>query len=185
VEFTLYYRGPLKSNGGPVEKHALRGWFHGQLKELWKQLPLSQHRDLLKLNPDEHDLSIVRTIHGFNFAPLVSAKAAFVAELRIFMLRPEPPGSIVTKGGDIDNRLKTLLDALKVPAEANALPKGAAPIPGETYFFCLLDDDNLVTRLDVATDRLLEPGTSPSEVVLTIHVTTRQLLVFDATKGLA
>ena len=175
----------MKANGGPAEKHTLREWFHGQLKELWKQLPLSQYHRLLKLNPDEHDLSIVRPLHGFNFAPLISAKAAFVAELRIFMLRPEPPGSIVTQGGDIDNRLKTLLDALKVPAEANALPKGAAPIPGETYFFCLLDDDNLITRLDVDTDRPLEPGIPASEVVLTIHVTTKQLLVFNAAVGLA
>jgi hypothetical protein len=185
MEFTLYYRGPLKSNGGPKEKHALRVWFHGQLKELWKQLPLSQYQSLLKLDPDEHDLSVIRQLHGFNFAPLVSAKAAFVAELRISMLRPEPPGSIVTQGGDIDNRLKTLLDALKVPSDPSQLPKGAAPIPGEKYFFCLLDDDNLVTRLDVDTDRLLEPGISPSEVVLTIHVTTKQLLVFGSTVGLA
>jgi hypothetical protein len=50
----------------------------------------------------------------------------------ITLLRPEAPGNIVTQGGDIDNRLKTLLDALKVPNLPNALPTGAVPEADES-----------------------------------------------------
>jgi hypothetical protein len=127
---------------------------------------------------------VLRSIGGFTFAPLVSAKIHFVAEIEILMLRPEAPGAIITQGGDIDNRIKTLLDSLKVP-EPNALPPGATPLPDQSPFFCLLEDDNLVTKLSVNTDRLLEPVQNASEVVLLIHVNTKALSVLAGTIGLA
>jgi hypothetical protein len=41
-----------------------------------------------------------------------------VAEIGLTFLCPEPAGQIVAQGGDIDNRIKTLLDSLKI-ADAN------------------------------------------------------------------
>jgi hypothetical protein len=98
-----------------------------------------------------------------------------IAELNITLLRPEPPGQIITQAGDIDNRLKTLLDALKVPTEPNALPPNETPEQGETPFFCLLQDDNLITRISVSTDRWLvsESDAKSSDVVLLIHVNAK------------
>jgi hypothetical protein len=191
MEFTLHYRGELKANRGPLDKHILRCHFHTQLKELWDQLPLREYHGQLLLPPStdpqalEGSCSVLRPIGAFNFAPLVSSRIHFVAELDILLLRPEPPGMIITQGGDIDNRIKTLLDALKVPSEPNALPSQAVPTPDQVPFFCLLEDDNLVTRLAVKTDRLFEPVQSPNEVVLLIHVTTKQLLGLMGTIGLA
>ena len=89
------------------------------------------------------------------------------------MLRPEPPGSIITQGGDIDNRLKTLFDALKVPKESLAIPPEDKPKDVETPFFCLLEDDNLITKVSVVTDRLLEKCQSASAVEMLIQVTTK------------
>ena len=47
MEFTLCYRGPLKSTtkskGRLPEKHRLRRTFHEQLKHIWDQKPLSDH----------------------------------------------------------------------------------------------------------------------------------------------
>jgi hypothetical protein len=185
VEFTLYYRGPLRANGGREDKHRLRQFFHPQIKELWNQPPLNQHRDLF--DPDyEPDLnggaivvtqyekpSVARDVGDYKFASVVSSEINLVADLTITFLRPEPPGAIVTQGGDIDNRIKTLLDALKVPDRPDALPKGASPSADEHPLFCLLEDDNLVTSLNIKTDRLLEPNVPSSEVVLLIHVRTR------------
>ena len=190
MEFTLHYRGNLKSNGGPDDKHELRSHFHAQLKELWQQKPLSQHTALLSVPgaaPGSCDgtLSVIRTIGEFQFAPLVSERIHLIAELEILLLRPEAPGSIVTQGVDIDNRIKTLLDALKVPSEPNALPKKAAPREDQTPFFCLLEDDNLITKISVETDRLLDPVKSSSEVVLFIRIKTKQLLVLLGTQGLS
>jgi len=107
-----------------------------------------------------------------------------VTELDISLLRPEPLGSIITQSGDIDNRLKTLLDALKVPISPGALPASEKPGPEEDPFFCLLEDDSLITRISVSTDRLLEPGIKPSEAVIQIHVTTKQIEVYMGTIGL-
>ncbi len=182
MEFRLYYRGPLKANGGPAHKQALRRAFHPQLRELWNQLPLSAFRRLLR--PGEGTCMLTRA-HGFTFATVVHHSVALVAELQVLLLRPEAPGAIVTQGGDIDNRIKTLLDALKAPIEPNAIPPGDEPQPGEEPFHVLLEDDALVTRVDVATDRLLDPSAASGDVVAVIRVRTKQLAVYLATVGLA
>jgi hypothetical protein len=56
--------------------------------------------------------------------------------------------------GDLDNRIKTLLDALKIPNDKE-LPSGAKPSGTENPFFCLLEDDSLITHIRIITDRLL------------------------------
>jgi hypothetical protein len=186
VEFTLYYRGPLKANAKPAHKHELRQYFHNQVKELWNQPPLNRHREFL--NPSHEptgisgnvvvtkheEVSVVRSVGEYSFASVVNSAINLVADLTITFLRPEAPGAIVTKGGDIDNRIKTHLDALKMPSEPQDLPTGVSPTTDEKpFFFCLLEDDYLITSLNVKTDRLLDPNAPPTEVVLLIHVRTR------------
>ncbi len=195
MEFTLYYRGPLKaatgSNRRRAEKHDLRKHFHTQLKELWNQTPLVDHQEFLEPNSNpirkwgwdesgvwadrEDEFTLLREMGVFVFAPTISAKLHMVADLTITLLRPEPPGQIVTQTGDIDNRLKTLLDALKVPSQRDDLPAEVSPSRDESPFFCLMEDDNLITKLDITTDRLLDSSAKSSEVVLLIHVKTRLL----------
>ena len=87
-------------------------------------------------------------------------------------VRPGELGSVLTKAGDIDNRLKSLFDALGVP-DVGQIPRGDTPRSGETPFFCLLDDDALVTEVDVVTDRLLEPTDNENVVELIIAVSIR------------
>ena len=79
-------------------------------------------------------------------------------------------------GGDIDNRLKTLLDALAMPSQPNALPASATPDSGETPFFCVLEDDKLITKVSVQTYSLLAPVGSSSEVECTVLVRTKKLI---------
>ncbi len=174
MEFILHYRGPLKANGGIRDKQKLRRYFHRQLKVLWNQDPLKESHYVLEDNPGSPNLSVIRRIEGssFRFAPLIcEAPLHLIADLQITLLRPESLGSIVTQAGDIDNRLKTLLDSLAVPKRAG-LPADETPQEDEDPFFCLLEDDNLVTKLSVETDRLLEQVGSSSEVILLIRVKT-------------
>jgi len=186
TEFTLYYRGSLWANGKPKHKHELRKHFHKQIKELWNQPPLNEHRHLIDptyeptvprgsmvVTAPVEKPSVVRTVGAFNFASIVSPKINLVADLSITLLRPGPPGEIVTQGGDLDNRIKTLLDALKIPERPSTLPDGASPEADEDPLFCLLDDDNLVISLTIKADRLLEPNAHRSLVVLLIHVRTK------------
>jgi hypothetical protein len=149
--------------------------YQRQLQTLWSQPPLSEFTDLLQ-TPRRRtgDYSLPRYFGKFLFVPLLAAEMNSVAELSLTILRPEPPGQLITHGGDIDNRLKTLFDALTMPRHLNALPNSIEPTAEQVpYFYCLLEDDNLITSLAVRTEQLLEPVTDKSTVDLTIGVRTR------------
>lgn len=174
VELTLFYRGVLASNGGKTEKQSLRRAFHRQLAEFWKQNPLNDYRHLwdpaLPLFKPESD---IRQRRGpFEFVPLVNEYMYLVADLEIQLLRPEPPGSVKAQAGDLDNRMKTLLDALRMPRVADELPAGDSPGSDESPFFSLLEDDALINSFSVTTHRWLEPGISHKEAILTVSVQT-------------
>ena len=165
MNFRLYYRGKLKANSGPKEKQGLREVFHCQLKDLWGQAPLS---DLAKnfLDP-KYELSAIKEIKDWKFSSIVNSNNHLVAKLDITFLCPEEPGKLVRQGGDIDNRLKTLLDALSLPQENQIANK--LQIEEQTPLHCLLEDDKLIVGLSVSVDRLLDCQ-DKSEVVLIIHV---------------
>jgi hypothetical protein len=60
------------------------------------------------------------------------------------------PGRLITSG-DIDNRLKTLFDSLRILGE---VPAG--PTEDKKPFYVLLEDDKPITHISVETDTLLE-----------------------------
>jgi len=102
-----------------------------------------------------------------SFIPLVTDKMDIRCGLDILFLRPEEPGMIVG-GADLDNRLKSLLDALRVPDTDDGFESEDAPI------FCLLEDDKLVSEIKVAADQLLllpkEASLNPNDVFLVVNV---------------
>src|SRR4030042_6025659 len=108
MEFHLYYRGKLKGNGSVQDKHDIRRYLHCQLKVLWKQKPLTDYKKMLDRSYLPDDQPFLRNVAGHTFVPLVNEKVNLITDISITMLRPEEPGAIVTKSGDIDNRLKTL-----------------------------------------------------------------------------
>jgi hypothetical protein len=172
MRLILHYRGQLKAAGSPSHKHDIRRVFHQQLSTLWRQKPLSESKSLLRPKERNGDYCLLRPLAPFTFVPLASEEMNVVVSLEVTLLRPEPPGNLITQGGDMDNRLKTLFDALTMPRHFNALPSGLKPDPDESLFFCLLEDDNLITNLTVRTEQLLEPGVAPNTVVATIHIRT-------------
>jgi hypothetical protein len=190
------------SGGGRLkEKHLIRREFHKQLQELWQQHPdlRSQANAVFTITITPHNMVSppgpgVRQIMpamagepnvktwlehiaddhrycGGRFVPLISKQGGFTCSLDILFLRKHKPGSLIASGGDIDNRLKVLFDALKMPKVQSDL--GGLPLEtDENPFFCLLEDDSLITSLSVTTDRLLTPQAgSDTEVFLVIHVT--------------
>lgn len=172
MRLVLHYEGELKSNGSPAHKHDIRKKLHVQLETLWKQPPLSMRPKLLEMHSTPDDYSVIRPLGAYKFAPLITAGMNTIAELSVTLMRPEAPGNLITQGGDIDNRLKTLFDALTMPRQMNALPT-VAPASGEDPFFCLLEDDNLVTSLTVRTEQLLIPNMKQNDVIASIAVRTR------------
>ena len=182
MHFCLVYRGELKSNGSKEHKHDIRKKFHSQIKELWRHGPLST------LRLDESDSitgSMIKKVGPFTFATLVISKADFYVELDVTMLRPGTPGQIIYQGGDIDNKLKTLFDALRYPRKQDEIPDGESPDKNFNPFFCLLEDDSLISRINVLSDRLLDSN-DPKEVLLLIHVTikAKRSTLFSSALGL-
>lgn len=173
MEFTLVYRGSLKSNGDPTHKQQIRRVMHAQLMELMESSHMKKAGppdEIVTYGYVDRGLCCVRNVGNFKFAGLVNEAMHLVAELSILLLRPEASGVIVTQGGDIDNRLKTLLDALRIPQQTSDLPKSDSPLEGENPFYCLLEDDKLITRLDITSDRLLVSQTKSTDVNLIIRV---------------
>lgn len=173
MEFSLLYQGPLKSNGTTQHKQEIRRVFHPQLKLLWQQTPLNSFNEILQENPPKGKISILQKVGDFTFAPLVNEKLKLYAELDLVFLRPEAPGSLITQSGDIDNRLKTLFDALRMAKVCTEIPDGDNPNQDESPFFCLLEDDSLITKISVKTDRLLIPAPSDNHVYLLLTVKTK------------
>jgi hypothetical protein len=68
--------------------------------------------------------------------------------------RPADGGGVYSKG-DLDNRIKTLIDALQIPIDSRGLPMGGPSKDEQPYFFALFDDDNIISHLSVETDYLL------------------------------
>lgn len=180
MEFRLVYRGPLKSatasNPRPREKHQIRKQLHIQIRQFWREHPhlkMLMERSGEFGNPESAVTNRAKDFrrgpHGF--VPLVRRQEDSFCALNILFLRRGTPGKIVDQGGDLDNRLKTLFDALKVPDTTRGLPEG--PEPDFDPMFCLLQDDSQITSLSVTTDRILFPQSDnegDEDVVLVIHV---------------
>lgn len=119
---------------------------------------------------------------GFQFVPLIGGAfgedAATACALDILFLRRDMPGGIIKQGdggGDLDNRLKVLFDALRMPHNCDEVRKAPPAEANEKPFFVLLEDDSLITEVKVVTDRLLtelRPDEVTNDVHLIIHVRT-------------
>jgi hypothetical protein len=111
------------------------------------------------------------------YIPLIRKSLNLACALDILFLRHEDPGSLILQGGDIDGRIKTLFDALRIPTEGEERAGGE---PTANPLFCLLQSDSLISDLSVRTGRLLGERTKkPHCVRLTIDVTIKVLRVMN------
>ena len=189
MEFRLTYSGPLKAHRDDkrltersLHVHEIRQKFHAQLKKLWTLhpalLPDRGPHVFISEGPELPSMHELFKHDGFEWLPIVTERNGLICKLDILMLRTGAPGDVLH---DVDNRLKTLFDALrkaKHPQELGAGPsRGQLSCqPDECPFYVLLEDDRLITHIAVTTDMLLEPvdNCPPDEAVrLFIDVTVR------------
>jgi hypothetical protein len=171
VDFKLIYQGQLRAttarNTRIKEKHQIRQQLHKQLKELWRVHPTLTRRGNANVSEPEAPKGVYTKLVqatankfsrcGYRFVPIVASELSLGCALDVILLRRDHPGSIIASGGDIDNRLKTLFDALRMPSKCDELPKGT-PDSEEDPFFVLMEDDSQITRVSVTTERLLIPA---------------------------
>ncbi len=164
VRFTLVYQGDLPPSGKSQEKWRIRREIEPQLRKLWTVPPFDEIAKYKDQSYQPDSCYVGKEVGGVEYIPFISTKLDLRAELHIRLLSAEMPGGLV-QYGDIDNRLKTLFDALSIP-NPQQIPKNSETDP-DGRMFCLLEDDRLVTRVDVANDRLLtEPDHSRKAIVL-------------------
>jgi hypothetical protein len=189
MEFRLIYYGPLikatgRSNARAWEKHQIRLTLHEQIKSLWNVHPILKfYRQQTHVEGGGiansviwHHMTQPDAIarHYEGFVPVVNGDFGMFCELEILFLRAEP--AVLKRdaaGGDLDNRIKTLLDALCIPQRGGIARRSEDP-PDPEPIFVLLSDDSLVTSLRVTADRLLTPATNDSaEACVIIHANVK------------
>jgi hypothetical protein len=137
-------------------KHAIRKEFHPQLRRVWEsRKPLREYAGIKAtawvhdhpeaqivlpgvspFSEDAHDTDEMRELGfghlgekwargGRRFIPLVTEEMCLRCSLDVLFLRPDIAGKVL-QGGDIDNRLKTLFDALRLPQHSEGM--GTGPI---------------------------------------------------------
>lgn len=195
MEFHLVYAGNLLRASGAGrggsrvwEKHQIRRYLHPQLKKLWDSHPLLQHYTKPQtwkrlghaIVPEIHDFTQIENLseHFEGYVPLVMKEFGMVCDLDVLFLRAEPAGNVLQRGGqgggDIDNRMKTLFDALCMPQHGQVkLRENDDPDP--TPLYVLLEDDSLVTSVRINADRYLlsTDDSDPSECLLFIRVNVK------------
>lgn len=169
MRFHLVYHGPLSGSGNspkPQQVRDLRDALHPQMKYLWEThtaLRRLRQTAIVKKNPggylavpdgpsiardvdkypardDENDLCAPIVQRGRSYLPLVRKSLDLNCHLSINFLRQEDPGSLVLQGGDIDNRIKMLFDALRKPEQdvEERYPQQ------NDLTYCLMESDTLV-----------------------------------------
>jgi hypothetical protein len=178
MELTLRYRGDLlgaQSKNGLKSKQAVRLALSPQIGDFWGRDPRFNFHDLKSLRiarrekdafildptPQRYaDLHFRYDIRGVYYVPLLTAGMRADCSLSVRFHRPQDAGSIIYAGGDLDNRLKTLFDALRMPKDSSEVdPYEPMSNPGldAERVFCLLEGDELITRLTIESKRLLGP----------------------------
>lgn len=178
MEFRLIYEGPLHGQGAKSpHKWEIRRALHPQLQRLWREHPLKEASASLLAHPAlPGKPSVILEKDGLLFAPVVTQRLNLYAEVSVLLFRQQARGKLITDGGDIDNRLKTLLDGLRVPHGSMEGRNDLPDVPDPTPFYCLLEDDSLVTKVTVESEQLLRPS-KPDEVVAIISVHVKKTML--------
>jgi len=193
MEFHLIYAGDLLRAAGRAstrtwEKHGIRRYFHEQLRRLWQTHPaLKYYADKTvewDHKPPERFLESLSNHHkcgGIGFIPIATESNGLVLSLDVLLLRPERPGAILNSAGDIDNRMKVLIDALRIPRDPSEMKRREGDDPDPNPMYCLMADDKLITALTVKTDRLLlTTADAGQDVCIVIRIETAQVDPFGS-----
>lgn len=166
MRFTLTYQGPLPSKGNSPQKKVIRDYLSPQVERLW-------HKEEFRLDKSELASEAVKTLRDRQYIPLVERGKYLEADLSVLLLRRDDPASLFVSGGDLDNRMKTLFDALQTPQSAQEC--GEDPTVDDEVrlpLYTVVEDDRLITGLTVRSERWLTEG-HLDEVLVVLDVTLR------------
>ena len=212
LKFRLVYDGPvlatrsIPATGEKPErakhKFQMRRAFHKQLKNLWAGDEFLRTSEVYPGSFFDTDYAAIvdgtagervrlhdalasqYAMFGWRFIPLAVEGMQLACSLRILFLRREAPGGIL-KHGDIDNRVKTIFDALRLPQNKTEMFGNDAPGDGEDPFYVLLRDDGMITHAEVEADTLWEDpppekgGESHARVIIDVTIRPTTVSMFN------
>lgn len=187
MRFPLSYDGPLPSTGNSSSRRriaklphiwAIRNQVHDQIDRVY-----NTHPALNAVNTSQSRAAIVLLnnpllVDGHKFFPIARTELHLRCELDVELHVNHDLASIVSNAGDLDNRIKTLLDALRMPATAQEV-QGYMP-PTITEYCCLLEDDILISALRIETFRNTAPPPGAGLDHVRINMKVRLEPLYDA-----
>jgi hypothetical protein len=148
-------------------------------KPIWSPVRLPEFDGPIPpLLPDQVDFCAPISVPELgNFVPLVRESLYLACDLDITFLRHDHDLKVLKKGGDLDNRIKTLFDGLKMPSDVGQ-QGGIEPTANPLY--TLLEDDARIHSFTLRTGTLLgESLQNEKRVRINVGVTIKVLRVFS------
>ena len=158
MNFTLFYPGEIRSGNKNNARHIdeIRRAISPQMERLYSLEPLTAGGVICEPSGDsEKDKNMCccfTNVGGRNFSCLVSKWMRTACKLHITYYESEGSLSVANSLVDIDNKTKTLFDALALPLESQIA--SLDPCKGRTH--CLCQDDSLVWEAKIGRLRLLD-----------------------------
>ena len=155
------------------------GYWVSAIKPIWSPTVLPDYNDPIPpLRPDQTDFCApIQVPKVGSVIPIVRKSLYLACAIDVLFLRHEEPFNLMLEGGDLDGRIKTLFDALKMPDPKNEY---IGDDPTADPLYVVLEDDALISDISVKSGRLLGNRTKDKHRVrLTIDVTIKVLRVFD------
>ena len=122
MEIILTYEGKIPSKAKDKEAvWEMRRSFHSQLRKLWGKPPFDVVEKIEQkvIATGKDDFRI--THRDQQFVPLYGEKIGVGVELEIRLLTTHPDRKAVISAGDLDNRVKRIIDALQAPTQVGEL----------------------------------------------------------------
>lgn len=185
MNFTLFYSGRIRSSNKRNVKHIndIRCKLSPQIRQLYDCNPLKSID--AKCEPGSHTAQDVRTytkIAGRDYSSLVNKGLGLACQINVIFYEATGTISVANDIGDVDNKAKTLIDALKLPSN-DEVDKLSDELMQSTVH-CLLMDDAFLWGVDLKRRRLLHPELRKEKTLTQIDVQVMPTSVTIANIGL-
>jgi hypothetical protein len=145
MELTLTFEGRIpaqRSDLGVI--WTMRRSFSSQLEKVWGKPPFEVLRKWEDSGFAAGAPKFTRILADTTYIPLYGLDVGVGVDLEITLLTGMPTQKSVISSGDLDNRIKRIIDALRVPQGKGELQSDAL---AKSRCYCLVEDDNAVLAL--------------------------------------
>lgn len=151
MEIILTFEGRIpgqrRSPDNQMAVWEMRSAFDHQLSKLWAKSPFEQLNDWYQDRHQKRVPQISKPIGETDFVPFYGRPVGIGVALKVTLLTGIPVQKKVVEAGDLDNRFKRVIDALRIPKQQE-IPNS---VTLKSRFLCLLADDDVVSRIDAET----------------------------------